>query len=102
MIGAGDYNGDGAPDMAARDASGALWWLFPQASAPTLPKQIIGQGWNAMNSLTWPGDFNGDGWPDILARNSSGELWLYSGHGGFTWPTASKIGVGWNGMTAIL
>ncbi|WP_426003830.1 FG-GAP-like repeat-containing protein [Paenarthrobacter sp. NyZ202] len=102
LTGVEDFNADGLGDMVARDSAGVLWLHGATGFGSWLPKQQIGQGWNAMNSLVGPGDFNGDGKADILARDAAGNLWLYSNNGVRTWPSAIKVGTGWNVMTEIL
>jgi DNA-binding beta-propeller fold protein YncE len=103
ITGVEDFNGDGLGDLVARDAAGALWLHGASGFGSWLPRQQIGQGWNALNTLVGPGDFNGDAKADILARDAAGNLWLYAGNGPRTWPSgAIKIGTGWNVMTAIL
>jgi hypothetical protein len=74
IVGTGDFNGDGWPDILWRNyVSGynAVWYMKGAtylgaaylAAATDLNWQIVGTG-----------DFNGDGWPDIL--------WRYNGSGG--------------------
>ncbi|MFC4015363.1 FG-GAP repeat domain-containing protein [Nonomuraea purpurea] len=54
LVSTGDNNGDGKPDLIARDSAGALW-LFKGtgvASAPFAAKEKIGNaGWNAFNAF---------------------------------------------------
>jgi hypothetical protein len=74
IVGTGDFNGDGWPDILWRNyVSGynAVWYMKGASylGAAYLP---------AATDLNWQivgtGDFNGDGWPDIL--------WRYNGSGG--------------------
>ena len=51
IVAPGDFNGDGRPDIMARDSSGALF-LYPSASGGAwLPTVRIGQGWNSMTAI---------------------------------------------------
>ncbi|ASN22188.1 hypothetical protein CGK93_22880 [Arthrobacter sp. YN] len=51
IVAPGDFNGDGRPDIVARDGSGSLF-LYPSASdGAWLPTVRIGQGWNGMTAL---------------------------------------------------
>jgi hypothetical protein len=75
IVGSGDFNGDGWPDILWRyNGSGGkncVWYMqgATRAASVYLP---------AVTDLNWQivgtGDFNGDGWPDIL--------WRYNGSGG--------------------
>ena len=67
-------NGDGYPDIVARDSTGGLW-LYPSTATGTFGRKVqLGSGWGGMNMILLPGDFNGDGISDILARDSGGRL----------------------------
>lgn len=97
-----DMNGDGNPDLVARDAAGALW-LYPSTSAGGFGTWTqIGTGWGSMNAILQPGDFSGDGHSDIMARDTSGRLWLYTGTGTGRINGGVQVGTGWSGMTALV
>ncbi|WP_206673506.1 SpoIID/LytB domain-containing protein [Pseudactinotalea terrae] len=98
---AGDWNGDGGPDVMAVDQSGRLW-LYPGSGAGTfLPRQQLGHGWSGMASLVGGSDWNGDGVLDLLATDSSGRLWLYAGNGVGGFRPRQQIGVGWSSFSLI-
>jgi hypothetical protein len=89
IVGTGDFNGDGWPDVLWRyNGSGGknLVWYMKGAT------RIGSASLLAVTDLYWQivgtGDFNGDGWPDIL--------WRYNGSGGknVVWymKGASRIG----------
>jgi hypothetical protein len=75
IVGTGDFNGDGWPDILWRyNGSGGknvVWYMkgVSRTGSVSLP---------AVTDLNWQivgtGDFSGDGWPDIL--------WRYNGSGG--------------------
>jgi hypothetical protein len=97
-----DMNGDGNPDLVARDSGGRLW-LYPSTSASGFGTRVqIGSGWGGMNAILQPGDFNGDARTDIMARDTSGRLWLYTGTGTGRINSGVQIGSGWSGMTALV
>lgn len=97
-----DMNGDGYPDIVARDSTGGLW-LYPSTATGTFGRKVqLGSGWGGMNMILLPGDFNGDGISDILARDSGGRLWLYTGTGTGTVKAGVQIGNGWGIMTALV
>jgi hypothetical protein len=81
LVGAGDMNSDGRPDLIAREASTGKLWLYPGRTGSVGSRVLIGSGgWNAMNSLIAVGDWSADGRTDLLA--TSGD-WLvqYQGLG---------------------
>jgi hypothetical protein len=92
---AGDFNGDGRPDMVSREPDGSLL-LLPGLGGNKLGTPVrIGSGWNAFNLVLGNGDFNGDGKSDIIARTSDGGLWLYPGSGTGGFQPRKQIGSGW-------
>ncbi|MFI7395246.1 N-acetylmuramoyl-L-alanine amidase [Streptomyces tendae] len=100
IIGARDLDGDGRPDLIARDKSGVLW-LYKgtgSTSAPFATKSRVGGGWSVYNALVDTGDLTGDGRADVIARDKSGVLWLYKGTGNAAAPFEgrSRIGGGWS------
>ncbi|MFF3919133.1 FG-GAP repeat domain-containing protein [Streptomyces sp. NPDC001852] len=53
FIGAGDYTGDGRPDLLARDGTGRVW-LSPgrlSSAAPFGGRTVVGTGWGAYTFL---------------------------------------------------
>jgi hypothetical protein len=112
-----DLNGDGKPDIIARDANGTLW-LFTgtgksgvggQWASGLNPGVPISSGWGGFTAIV-SADLNGDGKADILARDSSGNLWGFAGSGtsgaaganssGLT--SLGVVSVGWNGFTFLV
>jgi hypothetical protein len=96
IVGTGDFNGDGWPDILWRyNGSGgnnAVWYM----------KGVIHTGsasLSAVTDLNWQivgtGDFNGDGWPDIL--------WRYNGSGGnnVVWYMKGVIHTGSASLSAV-
>ncbi len=100
IVGAGDFNGDGFPDILARDSSGTLW-LYPGDGTGAIGAPVaLGSGWNGL-SVVSVGDFNHDQKQDVLARDGSGILWLYPGNGSNGFLPRVEIGTGWNGLSII-
>ena len=101
-----DWNGDGRPDLLARDADGAAVHVPRQRPRrlhhrpARADRHAAGRPFTA---LLAPGDWSGDGKPDILARDADGLLFMYrgNGRGGFVTGQREQIGSGWQGFTAL-
>ncbi|MFJ6075625.1 FG-GAP repeat domain-containing protein [Streptomyces sp. NPDC093065] len=98
-----DYDGDGAPDVLARDTGGRLWLndTFDSREQYTYfqnPEQLVGGGWDVYDRIEGAGDLGGAPVSDVVARDRSGVLWLYLGKGDAKAPFTSRIriGGGWN------
>jgi hypothetical protein len=104
MLTAGDANGDGRPDLYARDRAGKLW-LYPgngKGGFSASARKQVGTGWNGMSALLVPGDISGDGKADLLARDSSGGLWMYPSTGKASFGARKQVSTGWGSLTALL
>ncbi|MFD9409764.1 FG-GAP repeat domain-containing protein [Streptomyces sp. NPDC059989] len=101
IVGAGDYSGDGRPDVLARDTSGRLF-LYKGTGTSTAPfaaREQVATGWNVYDMLVVPGDIDGDSKGDVLARLPSGDMYLYTSTGNAgtaTFTARVKFGTGWN------
>jgi hypothetical protein len=111
IAGAADFNGDGKPDLVARQPDGSLWFYSgtgPQPGGATYNAGIkIDTGWAGYNEIVSPGDLDGDGHADLLARRPDGQLYLYSGTGRAgsgiaTFGAPVRIGIGWDTFTDII
>ncbi|MET9363648.1 VCBS repeat-containing protein [Streptomyces sp. NPDC006632] len=101
LMGAGDINGDGLPDLLARTPGGDLYLYAGTGSAKTPFKgrvRLAGGGWNMYSAkmIATPGDLTGDGRSDIVAADSAGNLWRYDANGSGGFNDRVKIGYGWN------
>lgn len=101
---AGDWNGDGTPDILARNSSTGDLWLYPGDGRGSFkdPRKI-GIGWGDMQTIVAPGDWNGDGLPDIIATNRTNwNMYFYSGDGKGGFSTAgARIGTNWGGIKTL-
>jgi GH25 family lysozyme M1 (1,4-beta-N-acetylmuramidase) len=109
VVGVGDMDGDGHPDLMATSADGTLSF-FPGTGATGAggawssglrSDGQIGSGWNAYKTVLGAGDLNGDKRPDIVARDYGGNLYFYAGLGstqGYSngLRPAVQIGSGWD------
>ncbi|MER5884132.1 trypsin-like serine protease [Streptomyces sp. NPDC001941] len=93
----GDVTGDGAPDVVATDAAGALWLWSGKGNGGLNAAKKIGVGWSTYQ-VYGKGDYSGDGIPDLLARDAQARLWVYKGTGNPNSPFSARvqIGSGWN------
>jgi hypothetical protein len=108
IVAAGDMNGDGHPDVIAREPTGSLllyegdgaggWNAATQITglplAPTLPASMY-------PILIGAGDFDGDNQTDLAAIDATiawaGTLWSYPGDRSGALGTArTRIGGGWD------
>jgi hypothetical protein len=100
----GDFDGDGAADVLARETSTGYLWLYRGNGKGgwSLPRVRVGTGWGIFDAVVGVGDWNGDQRVDVLARRAStGELFLYPGNGRGGWGARVRLGAGWNAMNGF-
>ncbi|SEC76221.1 VCBS repeat-containing protein [Streptomyces sp. TLI_105] len=98
-----DFDGDGSPDLLARDTAGRLWLadsFYERDGGYTrfiesYSKAVSG-GWNIYDRIEATGDLGGSGVGDFVARDRGGVLWLFKGRGDTTFSSRIRIGGGWN------
>ncbi|GGP89267.1 FG-GAP-like repeat-containing protein [Streptomyces roseolilacinus] len=72
MVGAGDMNGDGRPDLIAREPSTGKLWLYPGRTGSLGARVLVGSGgWNVMADFLGLGDVTGDGHGDLATTTHS-------------------------------
>jgi hypothetical protein len=99
-----DWEGDGKPDILARDGDGRLLLYRGNGRGGfvTGRAEQVGAGWGGFTALLAPGDWSGDGRPDLLARQADGALIMYRGDGLGGFAGRAQVGSGWQGFTALL
>ncbi|MBM7858060.1 LamG-like jellyroll fold domain-containing protein [Lentzea nigeriaca] len=104
LVGTGDWDNDGRPDVLLRDSDGYLY-LLPtietSAGRRSGDRVQVGTGWNGY-TIAGIADWDDDGKQDIIAReDATGVLLLYPGQGTRAPSTVPpvQIGTGWNGYT---
>ncbi len=73
IVGVGDFNRDGYPDLVFQHATGrwvAIWYMQGTAAIATtlIYPYSTGENYWAVKGV---GDFNNDGWPDLLWQHTS-------------------------------
>jgi len=103
VFAAGDFSGDGHPDVFARAADGSLRLYRGNGTGGWIDNGIVvGSGWQDFTALAGGGDFNGDGRPDVLARSPDGSLRLYRGTGAGGWmDNGIVVGSGWQSLGSL-
>ena len=99
---AGDLDGDGHPDLVARDpATGRLDAYLGNGQSGFTVKPL-GNDWGKYNLVSGPGDVNGDGRADLVARGTEGAFYLVPGAAaGLGFGTPVRIGGTWTGYDTI-
>ncbi|WHM36625.1 FG-GAP-like repeat-containing protein [Streptomyces sp. BPTC-684] len=91
---AGDFTGDGKPDLIAKDSANNLsLWAGRGDGSFDRPRQLTG-GWNFTE--TTAGDYTGDGKPDLIAKDSANNLSLWAGRGDGSFDRPRQLTGGWN------
>jgi VCBS repeat protein len=100
---AGDFSGDGLPDLFARQADGGLRLYRGNGAGGFLTGVTTpGGGWHSFDAILGGGDFSGDGKADVLARTPAGAFLVYRGNGAGSFAdNGTLIGGGWNAFTAL-
>ncbi|MGK5444305.1 FG-GAP-like repeat-containing protein, partial [Micromonospora sp. URMC 105] len=103
----GDFDGDGDPDVLARNASTKNLHLYKGNGSGGFTSgtgAAISNNWSTFDMIFSVGDFDGDGDGDVLARNASTkDLHLYKGNGsgGFTSGTGAAISNNWSAFDRL-
>jgi stage II sporulation protein D len=105
VIAAGDWSGDGLPDVLTVHRKDGRLRLHRGTGNGTFAAPVVnGTGWAGFDLITGVGDIDGDGRPELVARvRRGGALRIYSanGSGGFT-SARPTLGTGWAPMSDLV
>ncbi|MDQ6876936.1 MAG: VCBS repeat-containing protein [Candidatus Dormibacteraeota bacterium] len=106
VLAAGDFDGDGTPDIIVRNAADGLLTLYRGNghggfSGHSLISSVSFSGYSL---LAAPGDWDNDGYPDLVGRSADGTLCLFrgNGRGGLQNTSCIPIGTGWGAFDTIV
>lgn len=102
LNGGGDFNGDGYPDLLAREKSTGYLYLYAGRAGSLGSRTRIGSGWNLFRDAVQVGDFDRDGQPDLVAvEKATGYLFRFRWLGS-AWAPGVRLVAGHGGMSPLL
>ena len=105
ILGVGDWDGDGIPDLIARTPSGDMYLYKGLGGGRIDPTPtLLATGWDSFDQIIGPVDWNGDGLPDLIARKPDGTMWIAYGRRNHTLATPQEMPhtAGWDNYSTIL
>lgn len=100
FTGAGDYTGDGYPDLLVTENRTGTLYLYPGKGTGLRARVRVGRV-SGLRDLTGVGDFDRDGFTDVMAvRAATGDLLLLRGTGG-SLRAPVKVASGYRGRSPL-
>jgi hypothetical protein len=96
----GDFDGDGGPDVLARNSNGELILYQSDGLGGIFGVHTIGTGWDVMANVGSIGDTSGDGWIDLYAIDREGVLMVYN-HNATGWTGPQPSGPDWDKLRMV-
>ncbi|WP_069385632.1 FG-GAP-like repeat-containing protein [Cellulosimicrobium cellulans] len=100
IVGAGDLNDDGAPDVVARDTQGRLWQYVGDEAGKLVGRTLLGTGWQVFTAVHPAGQAGRA--EDFFAIRADGALLRYSYLGGAAYTRSLPTGVGGSGVAEAI
>lgn len=94
---AGDWNGDGRPDVIALDTSSRMW-LYPSTGSRGFGTRVLlsaSSGWSDRTSLLGGADWDGNGTLDLISVTNDGRLMLNERTGPASIGLGRRLDTGW-------
>ena len=103
VVQVGDWTGDGAPDLIAREDATARLRVYEGSGTGTIVRSyVIGQNWGGMRALLGVGDINRDGRADLVGVHSEGGVFRYLGNGAGGFASSAQIGWGFSPQDTVV
>jgi len=100
---AGDYDGDGVPDLLGRDGSGNLFVYRLKRNLTFKARMTLGNGFQGMANVVGTGAFDKDAYADVIAlRAGDHALISFRGRGSSSLMTGSVLARTQNDLAQIL
>ncbi|MEU8581697.1 FG-GAP-like repeat-containing protein [Streptomyces abikoensis] len=91
---AGDFNGDGKPDLIAKGSNNVLYIWDGKGDTDFSRRRTIGDGWTYVETVA--GDFNSDGKADLVVKDSNNALKLLKNDGRGAFDRPVLLAPDWN------
>ncbi|MER7762641.1 FG-GAP-like repeat-containing protein [Streptomyces sp. NPDC097619] len=85
LVAAGDMNGDGRPDLYAREAATGKLYFYPGRASALGGRTLLGSGWHTMADFFAVGDYTGDGRLDLATVTNEQHRYPVAGMGNPGW-----------------
>jgi hypothetical protein len=96
LTGGGDVDGDGYPDLVARQRSTGDLYLSLGKPGGLQDPVLLATGWQGMREITMIGDFDRDAFPDLVAIDTAdGRLYRYPFNPDGTLGNRYTLSAGW-------
>lgn len=105
VLGAGDLDGDGKPDIVGIRPDGVMYFYAGTGmrdNGYAAGQQKGGSGWSAFKQVLAAGDLDSDGVPDLLAITYDGSLWQYPGNHVGGYKARIAVGNSWNTYVTVI
>lgn len=99
LVGGGDFDSDGKPDLLATTPDGLLYFYKGTGSGTFAGRVKTGTGWNTYNQLKVLSSDDGRSW--VMGRSLGGTTYIYPSSGNGYLGDRSESGSGWEYINLI-